>query len=690
VILHDLLFELGTEELPSGSVKLLSDALAKGVVAGLLKATIGHGHVRAYATPRRLAVFIEKVETMQVSQHISRRGPAVSSSQTIDGQPLPALIGFAKSCGVHLDELSTVKTDKGEWWAYESESPGVSTSELLPAIITDALASLPIAKPMRWGSSDLAFARPVHWALLLFHDAVVHAEILGVVTGRQSFGHRFHHPQAIEIATPKDYEVRLQDAFVIADFAVRRDLIAQQVQQLAAQHTLNAVMPDALLDEVTSIVEWPQALFASFDDSFLEVPQEALIAAMQVHQKCFALQTEQGDLSPHFITISNISSKNPAEVIAGNEKVMRARLSDAAFFYNQDKKRPLSDYSLATKKVVFQIKLGSIWDKTTRMALMMRSLISLLELPPIEAERAASLSKCDLLTGMVGEFPELQGVMGYYYATHDNEKAEVAVALKEHYLPRFATDELPQANLSKALSLVDRLDTMVGLFAIGQKPTGVKDPFKLRRHALAVVRLLVSIEAPVSLSMLINEMRHIYGEKLPACDTQMLELRTFILERMHSFYQTQGVASEWVHAVRQRQDDWLFDIDKRVKALQVFVGQPEALALSATSKRVTNLLQHAVHSDELQTVDVSLLQEASERALFERIEAVEALVAPRYAMGDYGFILSQLANLRDPVDAFFENVLVMADDTDIKKNRLCLVARLQALLQGVADISLIS
>ncbi len=688
-MLNDLLFELGTEELPSGAVQPLSDALAHNLVAAFAKANLQHGQVTCFATPRRLAVLIHDVQAAQTSQPISRRGPAGAAAVDAEGQPSPALLGFAKSCGVTIDKLTKTKTDKGEWWVYESTQAGVSTRELLPSLIKNAVAGLSIAKPMRWGSGDTEFVRPVHWSVLLLGDDVVSCEILGVQTGRQSIGHRFHHPQSLSILSPRSYESVLNNAFVIADFALRRQMIITQVQQLASSLHAEAIMPDALLDEVTSIVEWPHALMIDFSPKFLDVPAEALIAAMQSHQKCFALRDNKGQLLPHFITIANIESKNPAQVILGNENVMRARLSDADFFYRQDRKKSLDQFIDATKNVVFQARLGSLADKALRIQALMDCLVSPLELDQQQARRAAQLSKCDLMTGMVGEFPELQGLMGYYYACHDGETNAVAQALNEQYMPRFAADVLPCSNLGIALSLADRMDTLVGTFAIGQKPTGVKDPFKSRRHALAVVRMLIATPIALSLSTLINQARHIYGDCLQDADNAVAELRPFILDRLQSFYQGQGIASDIVNAVRARQDDWLFDLDKRVKAVLTFIKLPEAEALSAACKRVNNLLQHAPSVVENKTIDADLLDVAAEKVLFERVQAVELQVSSLYSAGDYGHILSQLAGLRDPVDAFFEHVMVMVEDEAIRQNRLRLLARLQHLLQGVADISLL-
>jgi glycyl-tRNA synthetase beta chain len=686
---NDFLFELGCEELPSAAVWPLADTLAANLAAALDKAQIAYGEVRRFATPRRMAIFIADLQDEQPSQIVSRRGPAVVAAYNAEGHATPALLGFAKSCGVAVSDLTINKTDKGEWLVHESKTQGAKTKDILPAMINQALANLPISKPMRWGNGDAEFARPVHWAVLLFADEVISCEILGVKTSANSFGHRFHHPQAIKIDQAKNYETLLRDAFVIADFRARRDVILAQVKQLAAEHGAEAVMPADLVDEVTSIVEWPQALIANFEKEFLEVPPEALIASMQAHQKCFALRNAEGQLLAHFITVANIASSNPPQVIAGNEKVMRARLSDAAFFFRQDKKQPLSNHIPATEKVVFQAQLGSLQDKAKRVKTLMEFLASPLQLDKQQAGRAAELSKCDLMTGMVGEFPELQGLMGYYYAKHDGEADSVALALNEQYMPRFAGDQLPGSKLGFALSLAERIDSLVGIFAIGQKPSGVKDPFKLRRHALAVVRMLINTPTRLQLTELIDKSFAIYGNNLAAAKPLVDELKPFILERLQSHYQGLGLSTDLILAARARQEDWLYDLDKRIHALANFVKMPEAAVLSASCKRVNNLLQQADAEINMIGIDESLLEEGAEKALFAHLKAVEEWVKPLYASEDYGKILTQLASLREPVDAFFEHVMVMVDNQAVRRNRLNLLTRLQNLLQGVADISLL-
>jgi glycyl-tRNA synthetase beta chain len=686
---RDLLFELGTEELPSGSVFPLAESLANHLKANLAKACVSHDVVQFFATPRRLAVLIRNVQESALSQTLSRRGPAFNAGLGADGKPTPALIGFARSCGVTVDELTVIETDKGKWWNFEKVAEGVKTTELLPSLLSESLAALPISKPMRWGDGDAEFVRPVHWAVLLFGEDVIPCSLMGVQTGRQSHGHRFHHPEAFDVVSPLYYEAALKDAFVIADFGKRRQLIVDQIKSLTQSAGFIEVMPSALLDEVTSIVEWPVALMAKFEETFLEVPAEALVASMQSHQKCFALRSLKGDLVPYFITVSNIKSQHPLQVIAGNEKVMRARLSDAAFFYHQDRRKPLIDYREATAQVVFQEKLGTLFDKSERLKLVLNQLVEPLHLDAYQASRAAELSKCDLMTGMVGEFPELQGLMGSYYARYSHEENAVEVALYEQYLPQSSADKLPESALGGALSLVDRLDTLVGAFALGQKPSGVKDPFKLRRHALAVARLLAHMEKAPPVSQLIQCALASYGEKLKLEAGSMEALHAFILERMYAFYEAQGITADFVHAVRCQQEDCLFDLDQRIRALQTFAKRQEAVSLSAACKRVNNLLHHASAGIDNECIDTVLLQEPAEIDLYKRLQSTSLAVDSYYVKRAYQDILSQLASLREPVDAFFEHVMVMVDNDMLKRNRLNLLRSLQKLLQGVADISLL-
>lgn len=686
----DVLFELGCEELPSAAVWPLADSLRQQLAQALDKAELVYENLHCYATPRRLAIRIDQLAQMQPAQKISRRGPALASAFDASGNPAPALLGFAKSCAVTIEALSRLETPQGSWMVYEAVREGSAAKDLLPDMINQALASLPIPKPMRWGNSDIEFARPVHWALLLFGEEVVETTILGLKTARISYGHRFHHPEALVITSASSYKSQLLAAFVQVDFSERRKAIAEQTQTLAKSIHAEVIIPEDLLDEVTSIVEWPEALLANFEKAFLEVPPEALIASMQAHQKCFALQDAQKRLLPHFISIANIKSSNPAKVIAGNEKVMRARLSDAAFFFHLDRKQALSTRIPGTEKVVFQQRLGTLKDKANRIAIIMHYLAHSLALDSTQALRAAELSKCDLLTGMVGEFPDLQGLMGYYYAKEDGEFPAVALALKEQYLPRFAADDLPESDLGLALSLADRMDTLTGIFALGQKPTGVKDPFKLRRHALAVVRLLLKTSVPLGLSSLINQSLANYDGILDKKPDVLKELKPFILERLQSFYHMQGIDNDILQAVLARQDDWLFDIDKRLQALAEFVKSPASVALSAACKRVNNILNRMNEALIPQAVQENLLKDNAEKNLYQQLQVLQKNMGPAYEQGNYAEILKQLSTLREPVDVFFEQVMVFAEDEDLKRNRVHLLMRLQGLLQGVADISLLS
>lgn len=686
-MVNDFLFELGCEELPSGAVEPLSLALKQSMLAALEKAKVSFVSLQAFATPRRLAILIKGLPTEVIGQATQRRGPALAAAYDSEGNPSKALIGFAKSCGVSIDQLTVSKTDKGEWLVYDSLAKTSDMRDMLPALVKASVAALPIVKPMRWGNGEVEFARPVHWIVMLWGAEVLTTDILGVAASNQTRGHRFLAPHSVTINQPADYEALLHELYVVADFSKRRDIIIEQIKHAAATHQAQAIMPASLIDEVTSIVEWPEALIASFEAHFLEVPSEALIASMQAHQKCFALQDSHQQLLPYFITVTNLHSQKPEQVIAGNEKVMRARLSDAAFFYTQDKKQPLSDYIAATANVVFQIRLGTLLDKTTRIKALLETLIPVLNLNRQDTLRAAELSKCDLLTGMVNEFPELQGLMGSYYALHDKETPAVARALFEQYLPRFAGDSLPNTPVGMALSLADRLDTLAGIFAINQKPSGDKDPFKLRRHALAVVRLLVNISAPLHLSQLISDMLVIYGDKVIDAKTIASDLHAFIFDRLQSYYQAEQISADMVQAVKICQAECLADFDRRIHALARFVALPEAAILSAACKRVNNLLQGTRYTND---INEQLLAEDAEKSLFHIMLAMEETIAPLYANSEYSAVLDHLARLRAPVDAFFEQVMVMVDDSVLKMNRLALLTRLQQLLQGVADISLIN
>lgn len=686
----DFLFELGVEELPSKEVKSLSNALTENVKLGFSDAKIEHGEIITFGGPRRIGLIVKDVAHFQEMQKISKRGPLVAGSLDSNNLPLPSLQGFLKSCNADINALTTMKTEKGEWWLYEACVAGAYVGDLLFALVTNAITKLPIAKLMTWGSGNYNFSRPVHWALMLFGEQVISGNIFGVTTDKYSYGHRFHHPQAIAINNPRDYAAKLYAGKVIVDFATRRQVIFEQIQNLAAQNNLVAIIPDNLLDEVTAIVEWPQAIFADFLQDFLHIPQEVIIESLQKHQKCFALKDKQGKLAPHFITIANIESKNTLKVKLGNEKVVKARLSDAAFFYKQDTERPLASHALALNKVVFHAKLGSIADKVSRITNLSKYLATYFELDTEIAERAASLAKCDLLTGMVGEFPDLQGVMGSYYAQISGESLQVSEAINEQYLPRFSADNLPSTNYGLILSLADRIDTLVGLFAIGQKPTAVKDPFKLRRHALAVVRLLLKLPKKISLSGLIDNTIDGFAANIISDRKQLnLTLANFILERMLSFYQAQGISSQYFNAVKAQQNDYLDDINLRINALVQYRVLPEAESLSAICKRADNLLTNCGLCLDTQAISSTLFIKPEEIELYQTLLLLQDKIKNYLVTADYYLILQNLVSVKPKLDAFFDNVMVMAEQQDVKLNRLILLKFLQKLLKTVADISLI-
>jgi len=682
---NDLLFELGCEELPSGSVWPMADAFSCHLLAALDKAGLAYGDVTPFASPRRIGLLIKSLQGRQDDKTITRKGPALKAAFDEKEQPTAALMGFARSCGVQVEALQKEESEKGSWIIYQTIQKGKTVEELLPALISQTLKQLPIPRTMRWGNASIEFARPVHWVVLLYGKDVIDAEILGVKTSNISRGHRFHYNKDIPIECPDNYEVQMQQAHIIPHFETRRKMILKQVEELAASKNAQAVIPDELLDEVTSIVEWPKALLAKFNETFLDIPPEVLIASMQSHQKCFALKDADDSLLPFFITVANIESKNEKEVIKGNEKVMDARLNDASFFYHQDKKHSLSDYIEKTSHVIFQKKLGTLHEKSLRIQSLMTQWTQPFGLEGEQAKRAAFLSKCDLMTGMVEEFPELQGLMGYYYALNDGEDEGVAYALNEQYMPRFSGDNLPASTLGLALSLADRIDSIVGIFAIGQKPSGVKDPFKLRRHALAIVRILTSTESPLQLTTLLKEGAANYIPLIKVNDACLAEIKSFIIDRLQSYYQGQGISVDLIHAVLSCQNEWLYDFNQRLTALKSFILLPEAEALSAACKRVNNILSNTpnVGGD----VSEELLQEEAEKSLYHTIIKVKEELAPYYRKSDYMAILQRLADLRQTIDTFFDKVMVMVDDPRLKENRLKIVLHLQTILMGVADIS---
>ncbi|SKA68831.1 glycyl-tRNA synthetase beta chain [Thiothrix eikelboomii] len=683
----DLLVEIGTEELPPKALKKLSDAFTDGIVTGFQAAGLAADEVIAYAAPRRLAVWLKDIPAQQADQPIEKRGPAVQAAFDKEGHPSKAAQGFAASCGVEFSQLQRLETDKGAWLVFRQTQAGQKTAALFPAIVKQSLDNLPIPKRMRWGDGEAEFVRPVHWIVMLANEQVIEAEILGIKTGHESRGHRFHAPASIRIRQPADYAVQLGEAYVIARFEARREMISQRVQELATELGGHAIMPESLLDEVAALVEWPVPIAGRFEEKFLAVPQEALIHTMQGDQKYFGLTDANGKLMPNFITISNIESKDPSKVSEGNERVIRPRFSDAAFFWEQDKKQSLASRRDSLKTVVFQQQLGSLYDKSTRVAALADYMAQQLNADTQLAIRAAELGKCDLITNMVFEFTDLQGTMGRYYAQHDGEPAEVAQAMEEQYLPRFAGDALPTTQTGRILALAERIDTLAGIFAIGQKPTGTKDPFGLRRSALGVLRILIEQQLPLDLAELLEQAALNLSLQLGQ-KPDMQEALEYILERLRAYYQEQGIGAELVEAVAVLKPTQPLDFDRRIKAVAAFRQLTAAESLAAANKRISNILKK-VETPLPAEVDASLLKENAEQALAESLQAQQAEVLPLFAAGDYKQALLSLAHLREPVDNFFTEVMVMADDQALRNNRLALLNQLRGLFLRVADLSVL-
>lgn len=684
---QDFLVELGTEELPPKALRTLSRAFESGVRAGLDKEGLTYSGIRAFATPRRLALLVTDLTTQQQDKRIERLGPAVAAAFKDDGTPTPAASGFARSCGVDVAALEQQERDGVLKLAYSSTVPGQATAALLPEIVDKSLAQLPIPKRMRWGSSRVEFVRPVHWLVMLFGSERIETEILGVTSGTATIGHRFHYNRPIPITHPADYETLLESpGNVIADFQKRKDLIEQLVKAEATRLGATVVIDDDLLDEVTSLVEFPVALMGQFDEEFLEVPSEALILAMKSHQKCFYLTDQNGKLLPRFIAVSNIRSIDPAQVIEGNERVIRPRLADARFFFETDKQSSLASRSEQLKKIVFQQNLGTVFEKSERVAALAGHIAAAIGGNPEYCRRAAELSKCDLLTNMVGEFADLQGLMGYYYALNDGEPKEVAIALNEQYMPRFAGDSLPTTLTGCVLAVADKLDSIVGMFAIGQPPTGSKDPFALRRSAIGVLRILVERNLELNLLVAIEQaLRNFAFLQVPA--TTQAAVFDFLLERFRAWYLEEGVTAEVFQSVIALKPERPLDFHKRLDAVNHFSKLPQSQALAAANKRVTNILAKMDRQASDPHVDKTLLRESAEQILYDTLTAAQSQVYPMFDAGNYREGLEQLASLKDSVDGFFDAVLVMCDDKALQANRVALLSQLRNLFLRVADIS---
>jgi glycyl-tRNA synthetase beta chain len=737
---RDFLVEIGTEELPPKSLPALSAAFTDGIVAGLAAAGVKHGAVQPYAAPRRLAVLVKRVAERQPDQEIKRKGPPVAAAFGKDGAPTRAATAFAESCGTTLEALGRIAEPKGEFLYYTGTKAGAEAASLLAGIVQASLDKLPIAKRMRWGSGTAEFVRPVHWVVMLFGADVVPASILGVPAGNCTRGHRFMAPRELKLTTPASYAKRLESAGkVLADFAVRRERIREGVHALAREHGVEAIVSDALLDEVTALVEWPVPLAGRFEERFLGLPAEVLIATLQDHQRYFPTRelaaggegpTHESDaapvstatgarrLTPLFVTVANLESRDPAQVRAGNERVVRPRLSDAAFFWDTDRRQSLASRRDALKDVTFQAQLGSYRDKAERVKALARAIAPLAGADASDAARAAELAKCDLLSGLVGEFPELQGTMGTYYAQHDGEPADVAAAMGEQYLPRFAGDSLPATGVGTALAIADKLDTIVGIFAIGQKPSGTKDPFALRRAALGVLRIVLEkkldLDLPRTIGAALDAARADIGRLAAAkaagqvtsaaakpaaedgkpakADTVAADVYDYVMERLRALYLEgdAGITTEMFDAVLDRRPASPLDFDARLRALAAFLKLSDAAALASANKRIANILRKAEESKtavDAGSLQPTLLQQAEERALYDALAQVRPDAERLLDARDYSAAMQKLAALRPAVDAFFDKVMVMADDAAVRANRLALLATLRGLFLRTADLS---
>ncbi|MCG6871154.1 MAG: glycine--tRNA ligase subunit beta [Gammaproteobacteria bacterium] len=682
-----LLVELGTEELPPRALRNLSEAFAENLRQGLVEARLAEPDVpaQAFASPRRLAVKLAAVARRQTDQEVTRRGPAVAAAFDADGEPTPAARGFAGSCGVAVEKLQRLKTDRGEWLVHAQKEKGRSARDLLPEILEQATRRLPIPKRMRWADLDAEFVRPVHWLVVLHGEQVVPAQLLSVKSGRRTRGHRFHCSGPIRLRSPADYPGLLKKpGYVIADFAVRRELVRTQVEKIAGKLGGKAVIDPDLLEEVSSLVEWPQAIGGDFDPEFLKLPDEALISAMQDHQRYFPVADARGRLLPHFITVANLRSRRPSLVREGNQRVLRARFTDAAFFWNTDRSRPLASRLDSLGGMVFHARLGSLLDKTQRVRELAGWIGAQLNGDRSQCERAAELAKTDLTTLMVGEFPELQGTMGKYYARHDREPADVAAAMAEQYLPRQAGDALPRRVPGQALALADRLDSLVGLFGAGEAPSGDKDPYALRRAALGVLRILIERKLDLDLTDLLQRARDGYGQG-PGAGADVGAIFDFCLDRLRRYYQQRNVPADVIDAVRDCRPTRPLDFDQRVRGVDTFRRLPEAESLAAANKRIRNILRQAGDSPFQAPGDTE--PEPAEAALATALVSAIGEARPRISARDYTAALKGMASLRNPVDRFFEEVMVMDEDPGKRAARLDLLKRLSDLFLEVADIS---
>jgi glycyl-tRNA synthetase beta chain len=686
--LNNLLIEIGTEELPPKTLTKLAGAFAHNVSAAFSDAEFTFDTVEWYASPRRLALCIKKLATLQKDRVLEIKGPSLAVAFNSNGQPTPAALGWAKSNNVDIADTTTLKTDKGEWLYYQGSKSGQPVAGLIPSLVENALMALPISKPMRWGAGSTQFIRPVHTLTMLHGDQLIEGTVLGLTSSHKVLGHRFQGEPSFVLNHANDYLSRLREHYVVVDFTERKEIIRKQVIELAMQLEATADLSEALLEEITALVEWPVALSAEFEKSFLAVPKEALIHTMKGDQKYIPLLDASGNLKSSFIFISNINSTDPALVVSGNEKVIRPRLADAQFFFNTDKKSTLASHLDSLKTVLFQRQLGTLFDKTQRISELAGIVAETLGTNPSLAKRAGLLCKADLMTNMVMEFPEVQGVMGMHYALHDGEPVEVAHALNDQYLPRFAGDILPSAPTSMALAIADKVDTLVGIFGIGQLPKGDKDPFALRRAAIGLLRIIVENRLALDLVSLVEASITTFGDKI---QTQGLNANVvdFVLARFKAWYQEQNVAVDVIQAVAEIRPTRPADYAARVEAISEFKLDEAASALAAANKRVANILaKNSVNTHS--EINHRLVEAGSEQGLVAAIEQTEKVLAAYVEVNDYKNALLVLAKLRKPIDNFFEDVMVMVDDEAVRNNRLAALAKLRRLFLTCGDISLLN
>ena len=683
---QDLLIEIGTEELPPKSLKNLAITFSGQMCLTLKKEELDFSDTNWYATPRRLSLLITDLDITQKDKEYQRRGPSLSAAFDKNKKPTKATLGFAKSCGVEVKELKKIETEKGIWLAFDAILKGKNTDKLIPDLIEKSLVRLPIVKRMRWGNHNIEFVRPIKWTLILFGNKALNCKILGVESGAYSYGHRYHHPDVLKIKKPSEYSDTLKNkGYVIADYNERLSLIKSQISSVAKDKKGNVIVDSELLNEVTSLVEWPVSFVGSFDPKFLELPKEVLIATMQDNQKYFPIVNNKDELMPLFICVSNIESSNHELIKRGNERVIRPRLSDAAFFWEWDLKYGLKNHHKSLKEVIYQKDLGTLHDKSERIAKTLSSMTKEIDIDAGSAKKVAKLCLCDLLTKMVAEFPKLQGTMGRYYAKADGENDDIAIALEELYQPRFAGDKLPKTLLGQCLSISEKIDNLIGIFSIGKAPTGDKDPFALRRSAIGLLRIIIECEIDIDLKNLLSIAASNFPDKNQSLNC-IDDVYTFLMERLRYYYRDEGFSADVFESVLAINTSRPLDFHYRMVAVTEFRKLIEAKSLAAANKRTSNLLKKSGGIDDIKIKD-SLLTEEAEIKLASTLEDYKKIIAPMIDNRDYKSALSKLAELRKVVDDFFDNVMVLCDEPELKKNRLALLSNLNSLFLETADIS---